>query len=116
MPATVTAAVIRGSTPGEFDRDIPDIGVNSAVWNGGTVMELSSAVAAAGGISVTVFVGGEAKVLIPGAPVFVNAAFNAAFPSGTVPAGTEVASPMTTTSRPVCSRFSSASVRSRPFR
>jgi hypothetical protein len=75
---------------GTFDREVPNVGVNTAVYNGGTVDQLSAATAAAGGISVTVFVDGQATVLIPGAPAFVNAAFNAAFPDGTVPAGTIV--------------------------
>ena len=77
-------------TEGTFDRSIPNVGVNTAVWNGGTVTQLATATTAAGGISVTVFIGGEAIVLIPGAPAFVNAAFNAAFPTGDVPSGTIV--------------------------
>ncbi|MEX2230409.1 MAG: HYR domain-containing protein, partial [Dehalococcoidia bacterium] len=80
---TVTEAAAPAPTPSEgegtFDRTVPNVGVNTAVWNGGTVDQLSAATAAAGGISVTVFIGGEATVLIPGAPAFVNAAFNAAF-------------------------------------
>ncbi|MBM3141181.1 MAG: hypothetical protein FJZ92_13495 [Chloroflexi bacterium] len=51
-------------------------------WNGGTDAQLSTAVTAAGGISATAFVGGQAVVYIPGAPAFVNAAWVAAFPSG----------------------------------
>lgn len=94
-PAASKAISVGGATPppstsgeGTFDREIPNVGVNTAVWNGGSVDQLASATAAAGGISVTVFIGGQATVLIPGAPAFVNAAFNAAFPGGTVPAGT----------------------------
>lgn len=88
FPSTATAAPT--SRAGTFDRATPNLGVNTAVWNGGTVGELATAVAAAGGISVTVFINGEATVLIPGAPAFVNAAFNAAYPGGNVPAGTIV--------------------------
>lgn len=75
---------------GTLDREVPNVGVNTAVYNGGTVEQLSAAVTAAGGISVTVFIDGKATVLIPGAPAFVNAAFNAAYPGGTIPAGTIV--------------------------
>lgn len=87
--ATPTATPPAGGDA-QFDRPISNIGVNTAVWGGGTVDQLSAATAAAGGISVTVFVGGDAKVFIPGAPAFVNAEFNAAFPGGNVPAGTIV--------------------------
>lgn len=95
--ATVTVGGVSptatGTTPaggtGTFDRPIPSIGVNTAIWGGGSVSQLAAAVASAGGISVTVFVNGAPVVLIPGAPDFVNAAFNAAFPTG-VPAGTIV--------------------------
>lgn len=86
--ARATGPAVGG--PGTFDRDIPDVGVNTAVWNGGTVDQLAAACAAAGGISVTVYVDGKPLVLIPGAPAFVNAAFNAAFPDGSVPSGTIV--------------------------
>jgi len=85
---TATGTTPAGGT-GTFDRPIPSIGVNTAIWGGGSVSQLAAAVASAGGISVTVFVNGAPVVLIPGAPDFVNAAFNAAFPTG-VPAGTIV--------------------------
>lgn len=88
QPFTSTATPIAGV--GTFDRATPNVGVNTAVWNGGTVTQLGAAVSAAGGISVTVFVDGAATVLIPGAPAFVNADFNTAYPDGNVPAGTIV--------------------------
>jgi len=88
VAATPTGTAPAGGT-GTFDRPIPSIGVNTAIWGGGSVSQLAAAVASAGGISVTVFVNGAPVVLIPGAPDFVNAAFNAAFPAG-VPAGTIV--------------------------
>jgi hypothetical protein len=72
-----------------FDRPISVVGVNPAVWSGGTVDSLAASVTGVGGISVTTFVNGGAVVLIPGAPAFVNAAFNATYPSG-VPVGTIV--------------------------
>lgn len=87
---TPTVTPPAGGDSGTFDRPIPNVGVNTAVWNGGTVTQLAAAVAASGGISVTIFVDNQATVLIPGAPAFVNAAFNAAFPDGNVPAGTVV--------------------------
>ncbi len=74
---------------GKFDRPIDTVGVNPVIWQGGTVQQMASATLAAQGISVTVFVNGKAQVLIPGAPAFVNAEFNATYPS-TVPAGTIV--------------------------
>jgi len=88
--ARTIQVTVTGTAPsaedGTFDRPLPDVGVNTAVWNGGTVQQLATAAAAAGGISATVFVDGEAVVLIPGAPAFVNAAFT----GDLVPAGTIV--------------------------
>ncbi|MBM3141242.1 MAG: hypothetical protein FJZ92_13820 [Chloroflexi bacterium] len=74
--------------PGSFDRPILGTGVNTALWNGGSIDQLAAA-ASAGGPSVTVFVGGSPRVLVPGAPAFVNAPFRSALPGG-LPAGTIV--------------------------
>ncbi|MEX2229880.1 MAG: hypothetical protein WEB13_09625, partial [Dehalococcoidia bacterium] len=74
---------------GDFDRAITSAGVNAAIFNGGTVDQLASAALSVGAVSVTVFVDGSARVLVPGAPAFVNAAFVAVHPFG-VPAGTIV--------------------------
>lgn len=88
LPSTTPPPSTGGA--GTFDRAISNVGVNTAVWNGGTIAQLDAATAAAGGISVTTYVGGKPKVEIPGAPAFVNAEFAAAFSDGTVPAGTIV--------------------------
>ncbi len=88
-PPTVTAPSPGVGIVGALDRAITSVGVTAAIWNGGTVAQLAAAVTAAGGVSVTTFVGGRSLVLIPGAPAFVNATFDAAFPSG-VPTGTIV--------------------------
>ncbi|MBM3139324.1 MAG: hypothetical protein FJZ92_03690 [Chloroflexi bacterium] len=55
-------------------------GVSLVSFNGGTIDQLSSAVAAVKARSATVFVAGTPITLIPGAPSFVNAAFRAQFP------------------------------------
>jgi hypothetical protein len=69
---------------------LEDPGINAAVWNGGPIAQLSAATAAAGGTTVTTFVDGKPVVLVPGAPPFVAAPFDQAYPQGYVAAGTIV--------------------------
>lgn len=98
QPPAATAAPITAPLPapatqessssggGSFDRAIASAGVNTALWTGGSLGDLGRAAMAARGVSVTVFVGGAPRVYVPGAPAFVNASFQLAFPDG-VPAG-----------------------------
>lgn len=78
LPYFTDSGVLRGK--------ISD-GVSGVTWGGGTVAELESELTANVITSATAHVGGKAKVLIPGAPAFVNKGFRDVFP-GTVPAGT----------------------------
>ncbi len=89
-PATVTVYLPASGGLATFDRPLTARGINPAVWTGGTVAQLAAATLAAGGMSVTTFDGGKANVLIPGAPPFARAAFDAAYPSQMVLAGTIV--------------------------
>ncbi len=62
-----------------------EVTVRAAVFNGGTVAQLAAAVTAAGGSSVwTQDARGIWRNYVVGAPPFVNAGFNAAFPNGFV--------------------------------
>lgn len=89
---TATEAVGQAGQPGPgtdtgFEGTIATSGVSIVSFNGGTVADLIASAQAAGLTSVSVTVDGDFVVLIPGAPAFVNAAFNAAFADG-VPEGT----------------------------
>lgn len=86
---TSTPAPAPVEVSGGFDRSIASTGVNTALWNGGSLTALAAATLGAGGVSVTVFAGGAALVYVPGAPSFVNVRFAALFPDG-VPGGTIV--------------------------
>lgn len=90
-PAATPPAL--GSGTGTFatpPSPLPTSGVSLLQWNGGTVDALAMATRSLEGVSITVFVGGQAVALIPGAPAFVNTAFVALYP-GEVPAGTLLA-------------------------
>jgi hypothetical protein len=74
-------AVVASLIANPLDRPLSDMGINAAVWVGGSVDQLAAAMELAGGVSVTTFVDGAAVVFIPGAPDYVNAAFRAMFPN-----------------------------------
>lgn len=74
-----------GGTPigdGSFSGDIAASGVSIVSFDGGSVADLGAAASAAGLTSVWVTIDGDMIGYIVGAPAFVNAAFNAAFPDG----------------------------------
>jgi hypothetical protein len=71
--------------PGTFAGTIGAHGIIPAVFNGGTVAQMVSA-AGTGLNSMWIFNTGAAVGYTVGAPDFVNAAFLALFPNGTVPA------------------------------
>ncbi len=89
VPSVTTAPIASGTDMGQFDRPIASVGVNTALWGGGSVTELATATQSSGGRSITVYLGGRAVIYIPGAPAFVNAAFLGAYPVG-VPSATIV--------------------------
>jgi len=64
-------------------------GVSIVVFNGGTVAQLAETAAGLDVVSISATVDGAFVVYVVGAPAFVNAAFNAAFPDG-LAAGTAV--------------------------
>jgi hypothetical protein len=63
--------------------DPVDAGVNSALWCGGPLPRMVTAVPPA--MSYWVFASGDAVGYIPGAPAFVNGAFVALYPDSRVP-------------------------------
>ena len=63
--------------------DPVDAGVNSALWCGGPLPRMVTAVPPA--MSYWVFASGDAVGYIPGAPAFVNGAFEALYPDNRVP-------------------------------
>lgn len=74
-------------TPGDGTfASAPTFGTGTAgmaVFNGGTVEQLAAAVTAAGGTSVWVQdANGTWRVMVVGAAAFINAGFNASFPTG----------------------------------
>lgn len=74
---------------GTFASAPAESGVSIVVFNGGTVAQLAETAAGLDVVSVSATVDGAFVVYIVGAPAFVNAAFNAAFPDG-LAAGTAV--------------------------
>jgi hypothetical protein len=88
VPGTPTSPV--GTGPGTFSTAFPSVGVGLSVWNGGSVTQLTTKAQQGGARSIFVAVDGQLIAYVIGAPAFVNAAFTAAFPSGTIGAGTPV--------------------------
>jgi len=91
--ATITlpaapVAVVAPTLTGGFATTV-STGVNLTTYGGGTVAELDADGVAAGATSISVTVDGAYVVYVVGAPEFVNAAFNAQFPTS-VPNGTVV--------------------------
>ena len=91
--ATITlpaapVAVVAPTLTGGFATTV-STGVNLTTYGGGTVAELDADGVVAGATSISVTVDGAYVVYVVGAPEFVNAAFNAQFPT-TVPFGTVV--------------------------
>ena len=91
--ATITlpaapVAVVAPTLTGGFATTV-STGVNLTTYGGGTVAELDADGVAAGATSISVTVDGAYVVYVVGAPEFVNAAFNALFPTS-VPNGTVV--------------------------
>ena len=75
--------------PGKFGGSmIAPSGVSLVIFGGGSLADLVAAANDEGAISVWATVDGAFRGLFPGAPSFVSASFNAAFPDGTVPDGT----------------------------
>lgn len=79
-PAVVTPPAPPASV-GTFSGTIAPTGVSIVSFTG-TTAQLNTAGAAAKLVSVTATVGGKALTFVVGAPDFVNAEFNAAFPTG----------------------------------
>lgn len=88
VPGAPTSPV--GTEPGTFSTAFPSLGVGLTVWNGGSVAQLTTKAQQGGARSIFVTVNGQLIGYVIGAPAFVNAAFTAAFPSGTVGAATPV--------------------------
>ena len=91
--ATITlpaapVAVVAPTLTGGFATTV-STGVNLTTYGGGTVAELDADGVVAGATSISVTVDGAYVVYVVGAPEFVNAAFNAQFPTS-VPNGTVV--------------------------
>ncbi|MDA1004695.1 MAG: matrixin family metalloprotease [Chloroflexi bacterium] len=64
-PPTSAPAPAPVEVSGGFDRSISATGVNTALWSGGSLTALAAATLGAGGVSVTVFAGGDALVYVP---------------------------------------------------
>lgn len=79
-----------GTGAGTFSSAFPSVGVGLNVWNGGSVTQLTTMAQQGGARSIFVTVNGQLLGYVIGAPAFVNTAFTAAFPGGTVSAGTPV--------------------------
>jgi hypothetical protein len=80
--AVTTSVVTPPTGEGSFTGTIAASGVSLVIFDGGTVEDLAAAATEAGLVSVSLTVDGSFVVYIPGAPAFVNAAFNAAFADG----------------------------------
>jgi hypothetical protein len=79
LPAAAVA-VVAPTLTGGFATTV-STGVNLTTYGGGTVAELDADGVAAGATSISVTVDGAYVVYVVGAPEFVNAAFNALFPT-----------------------------------
>lgn len=84
LPACETPTAAVSGLPGTFATPIVTSGHTIALWEGGTVIELATALASQGATSATYFRDGMAVVLVVGAPSFVNAAFRTIFPGDMV--------------------------------
>ena len=89
LVGTALLALVTTSTPaqvptasGSFSGGTIAAGGVSIVAFTGTTAQLNAAGAAVNGVSVTAAVGGRSVIFVINAPSFVNADFNAAFPTG----------------------------------